>query len=246
MAAHEGALYVRACKLKRQPFFYGWWVVLSCAITALWAGALFYGITAFVKPISDEFGWSYFAISLAVSIRSVEMGLLSPVAGFLADRFSPRKVTFLSCLMSGAGLLLLSRTDSIVMFYIAFFIIAVSFSGLGQAVITTAVANWFKKKMGRATGFAVAGYGVGGILIPLIAWLVAHYGWRLSLVVLGLSSWVLILPMSLLLRHKPEQYGYSVDGKSPAASVAVHSKIDPVHPAEAELTTGRAIRTKVF
>lgn len=105
---------------------------------ALWAGAIFYGITAFIKPIADELGWSYLAISLAASIRSVEMGLLAPIAGFFTDRFGPRKVTSLSCLIIGAGLFLLSRTDSIAMFYFAFFVIAIASSGIGQAVTRTA------------------------------------------------------------------------------------------------------------
>jgi MFS family permease len=170
------------------------------------------------------------------------MGLVAPVTGFLTDRFGPRKLTFLSGLIGGAGLLLLSQTHSLTFFYVAFIVFSLGLSGLGQAVITTAIANWFKKKIGQATGFAVAGYGAGGIFLPLIAWLIANYGWRNTVFILGLGTWLVVLPLSTLLRHKPEQYGYLPDGEIPTDQKATQrTKMVNV-----EFTTAHAVRTKTF
>lgn len=229
-----------------KQLFYGWWIVISCVFISLWAGGIFFGITAFIKPIAEEFTWTYLVISLAASMRSVEMGLLAPLAGFLADRFGPRKVTFVGGLVGGAGLLLLSRTNSLAVFYIAFIVFSMGFSGLGQAVTTTAVANWFHKKIGKATGFALAGYGAGGLLLPLIAWLTIHYGWRLSVIILGLGTLLIVLPLSLLLRHKPEQYGYWSDGEKPNTPLHSGNTGQSALPAEADLSARQALKTKAF
>ncbi len=224
----------------RRPIFWGWWVVLGCAIVSLWAGGLFYGFTAFVNPIIAEFGWTYLVVSLAASLRSVEMGVLGPAMGFLADRLGPRTVVALCGVFSGAGLLLLSCTSSLAEFYAGFIILSVGFSGLGQVVTTTAVANWFRSKVGRATGLAITGYGAGGVLLLLMVWLIDQYGWRMSLAILGFSTWLVILPASLFLRHRPEQYGYLPDG-GPASG----GQPTDVYAAE-EVTVAQALRTRTF
>ena len=151
-------------------------------------------MSAFFNPIVEEFRWSYLVVSLAASLLAVELGILAPIAGFLTDRFGPRKVIFCSTLLSGIGLFLLSRINSLLVFYIAFGILSIGLSGFGQVVTTTAVANWFDKKVGRATGFAIAGYGAGGILMPLIVWLIAHWGWRMSFAILGIATCLILLP----------------------------------------------------
>jgi MFS family permease len=232
--------------LKKQPFFYGWWVVLSCIFISLWAGGLVYGVSAFLNPIVEEFRWTYLAVSLAASLLAVELGILAPIAGFLTDRFGPRKVIFCSTLLSGTGLFSLSRIDSLSVFYIAFGILSIGLSGFGQVVTTTAVANWFDKKIGRATGFAIVGYGAGGILMPLIVWLIAHWGWRMSFAILGVATCLILLPASLLLRHKPEQYGYLPDGEISDPLETTRSETEAMGSGEVTFTAIRALRTKTF
>lgn len=70
--------------------FYGWFIVVAAVLTGLYiAGVVFYGFTAVFEPIADEMGWSYAQISLASSIRGLEMGLLAPLFGVMADRWGP-------------------------------------------------------------------------------------------------------------------------------------------------------------
>jgi MFS family permease len=232
--------------VKNQKLFYGWWVVVGSSIVTLWAGGIFYGITAFVKPIVEEFKWSFLAVSLAGSIRNLEIGIFAPVFGFLADRFGPRKVIFFSGFAGGLGFILLSRTSSLGMFYVAFIILSIGLSGMGMSVTTTAVANWFKKNVSKAMGLTVAGYGAGGILLPIIVWLIAQFQWRLTFFILGLATWVVILPSSLILRHKPEMYGYFPDGK--LLNTLEHEELtdDKKHSFETELTVKQALKTKAF
>ena len=200
----------------RNPFkiFYGWWIVIASFLTALYiGGAVFYGFTAFFEPIADEMGWSYTQLSLAASLRGLEMGILSPVVGILADRWGPRKLIFGGILVTVASLLLLSATTSLFMFYVSFVLLAIGVSACTVTVLLTAVANWFRRKMGIASGIAICGFGFSGVLIPVIVRLIAAYDWRTALHILALGMIVLILPLSFVFRHRPEQYGYFPDGQ---------------------------------
>ncbi len=97
--------------------FYGWWVVGASFFISLYTGGVvFFGFTAVFEPIADEFGWSYAQISLAASIQGLEAGLLAPVTGLLVDRWGPRKLIFGGAIISGLGLILLSRITSLAMF----------------------------------------------------------------------------------------------------------------------------------
>ncbi|HEY82793.1 MAG TPA: MFS transporter [Dehalococcoidia bacterium] len=194
--------------------FYGWWVVGACFIVALYmGGVIFYGFTAVFEPIAAEFGWSYAQISLAASLRGLEVGLLTPVVGMLVDRWGPRRLIFGGVVIGSLGLMLLSQTGSLGVFYAAFILMAIGMSCTGSTVMMTAVANWFRRRVALATGIMICGYGSGGLLVPLVVQLIDLYGWRMMVVILALGLLTVGLPLSLVVRHKPEQYGYLPDGE---------------------------------
>jgi sugar phosphate permease len=207
--------------------FYGWWVVFACFLLAFYTGgALFFGFTAFFEPIVEEFGWSYTLVSIAFSLRGFEMGILAPITGFLVDRFGSRKLAFSGTFIVGVALILLGLTNSLGMFYAAFILLALGMSGCTATVLMTAVAHWFKRNLGKAMGIVACGFGAGGILIPLMVWLIDLYQWRTALIILGLVMWALGIPLSFVIRHTPEQYGYLPDGEIPAGPSSIHEDRD--------------------
>jgi len=109
-------------------------------------------------------------------------------------------------------MLMLGRTTSVGMFYGAFVLVAIGMSTCTMTVLLTAVANWFQRRVGIATGIAVSGFGLGGLMVPAIVSLVDAYDWRATVSLLAMGMLVLPLPLSLLFRHKPEQYGKLPDG----------------------------------
>jgi MFS family permease len=223
--------------------FYGWWIVLACSFIGLYVGGpLFYGFTAFFEPIVEEFGWSYTQVSIAFSLRGLEMGMLAPVTGFLVDRFGPRTLAFSGTLIIGFALILLSLTNSLVMFYCAFFLLSLGTSGCAATVLMTAVAQWFRRNVGKAMGIVVCGFGAGGILVPLIVLLIDLYQWRTALIIFGLGIWVLGIPLSFFIRHTPEQYGYFPDGEIPAEATSIHGCRD----IEKEGSFSDALKSKNF
>ena len=192
--------------------YYGWWIVFACFLNAFYvAGIIFYGFTAFVEPLVAEFGWSYAQISFAASLRGLEMGILAPLVGFLVDRFGSRRLLLVGVIFVGCGMMLLGFTHSLAMFYMSFLFIAFGAGGCTSVVTMTAVANWFDKNVGKAMGVMASGFGASGLMVPLIVWLIATYGWRKTTLILGLGMWVFGIPLSFILRNKPEENGSDRD-----------------------------------
>jgi len=231
---------------KSPRVFYGWWVVGASFFIALYVGgAVFYGFTAIFEPIANELGWSYTQISLAASLRGLEMGILAPFIGVATDRWGPKRLIFSGAFVTALGLVLLSRVTSLGMFYMAFVLIAFGISTCTMTVLMTAVANWFRRKVGIASGIAVSGFGFGGLLIPVVVTLIDTYEWRMTMIIIAVGMLVTILPLSLLFRHKPEQYGYLPDGEVKGIAIP-DSVVAPSQPVEVSVTAKEALKTSTF
>ncbi len=139
---------------------------------------------------------------------------MAPVIGMMVDRHGPRRLIFVGSLLLAAGTFLLSQTTSLLTYYGAFALIAIGMSACTITVLMTAVMNWFRKKSGIASSIVSAGFGFGGLMVPIIVWLVDSYGWRQAEFILAIGVLLLILPLSFLFRSKPEDYGYLPDGET--------------------------------
>jgi len=193
--------------------FYGWYIVIACFFISFYiSGAVVFSFTAFFEPIANEFGWSYTQISIAASIRGLELGLFAPVMGFLVDRFGPRRLLLCGTFAIGAGCLLISQVQSLAMFYGAFVLLALGLSACVGTVMPSAAANWFRMNVGKALGIISAGIGAGGLLVPVVISLIDRFQWRTTYVIIGIGMWVIGIPLSCLIRRNPEQYGYLPDG----------------------------------
>jgi len=223
--------------------------VTACVLIALYlAAVVFYGFTAFIEPMADELGWSYTKISLGASLRGLEGGLMAPLIGMLIDRWGPRRLIFAGGIILSIGLLLLSRTTTLVMFYASFSVIAVGVGCCSMTALVTTVANWFKRRIGLASGIASCGFGLSGLLIPVIVRLIDSYEWRTAMAILAIGMLALIVPLSLLFRHKPEQYGYLPDGDDPGAARATTGHIDQAVSSSSERSIGvrQALKSSAF
>jgi sugar phosphate permease len=194
--------------------YYGWYIIAACFLSSLYtAGIVVFGFTAFFEPFIQEFGWSYAQVSLAVSLRGAETGLISPLLGFLVDRWGSRWLLFTGAVLVGISLIIMSRMQSLVGFYSGAVILAIGASFNSPAVITPSATNWFRKKLGIATGILAAGFDFGGLLLPVIIKLLNAQGWQQTLFILGIGTFIICIPLSLIVRHKPENYGFGMDGE---------------------------------
>ena len=200
-----------------KKIFYGWWIVLATSLIHLWgAGTFFYGFTAFFNPIVSEFGWSYAATSFAASLRSIEGGLASPFVGYAADRWGARILLLIGSILTGLGFILLSRINTLWSFYVMFIFLSVGFSLIVPVPGWTALANWFQRYRGTALGILSTSIGLGGVLVFGVNWLIDAFGWRDTMVIIGIVTWVIGIPASMVVRHRPEPYGMVPDGEKAA------------------------------
>ncbi len=208
-------------------------------------GVVILGFTAFFEPIANDFNWSYTQVSLAASIVGMESGLLAPFVGLLVDRWGPRKLIICGVIITGLGFMLLSRITSLGMFYAVYALIATGISITGYAVTMPAVVNWFRKKVATAVGIMACGFPLGSLLVPVIVRLIDVYDWRNTMLILAVGMWVTGLPLSLVVRHKPEKYGYLPDGEQgepPVPGEGLHTTRTP----DADIGAKRALTSRAF
>jgi len=232
--------------VKSPRIFFGWWIVGASVVVGLYVtGTIGYGFTAVFEPIADETGWSYAQISFAASLRGLVAGLLAPLIGVLVDRWGPRRLMFGGGTFIAVGFILLARITSLSMFYGASALIALGMSCCGMTAYLTAIAHWFRRKVGIANGIASCGYSFGGLLVPIMVKLIDMYDWRMTMTILGFGAIAIVLPFSLFFRHKPEQYGYLPDGQTKIPETS-NGSARIAQPVEADIKPRQALKSSTF
>jgi MFS family permease len=225
--------------------FYGWWIVSGgVGIQLLIAALLNQAYGAYVVTLQAHFGWSKTAFSAAYALQQAESGLLGPVQGWMIDRFGPRRVMRAGIVILGIGFMLFSQVNSLTTFYITFLVMAVGSSLGGFMSITTTIVNWFERKRGTALAIMQTGAAFGGLMVPLVAWSLTANGWRATAFGSGVLIILIGLPLSQLMRHKPEQYGQLPDGVSPG-DIGARGGSAAFEPS-AGFTPKQALRTRSF
>ncbi len=229
--------------------FYGWYIVAAITfIGAIIGGTTTMGTTALVNPIAATMGWSYAQISLAMTLRGVESGVMNPFVGVMADRWPARRLVLIGIIITGIGIFFLSQVGNLPMFYASFIIMGIGGSLSLQVVPMTVIARWFKTNSGKAYGVMAAGLAGGGFLIPVVTLMIDTYGWRPFLVGLAVVVLVIGIPLSFVFRDQPKDYSPLTDGKAqagldnsrrlPAQDVSKGTDIS--------MTVREAIKTRAF
>jgi MFS family permease len=242
-----------ASDTKKRGLFYGWWIVVASAVTFIWGGGAFsYSFTAFFKPIVDEFGWSRALTSFAFSLRSFETGLLDPFIGIIIDRIGPRKMILFGVLLMGVGVFWLGRIDSLFSFYAAFLVASLGLAAGFSLAQYAAIANWFVRKRARSMAILSAGYGISGLLTPGMVWLIQTYGWRTAFDFVAVGTFVICVPLALVVRTRPEDSGLLPDGDSPITNEDISDQpafvgtSAPSNPENIGYTAMEALKTRAF
>ncbi len=228
--------------------FYGWWIVFACAgIIFIAAGSFFYGFGAIFDSLVDEFGWSRASISFAFSMRAEVGGIFAPLVGYMVDRVGPRRLLVSGVAAVGLGFVWISRMNTLWEFYAAVILIALGMGACGGLVAQVAIANWFDRQRGRAMALLTMGAGASGVTVMALAWLISAWGWRAALVILAVVTWGVGIPLAMLVRGRPEDYGLAPDGE-PVAATASPIADSPSSPASVVegMTARQALRTRAF
>jgi MFS family permease len=234
----------------RLPFFYGWLIV---AVVFVSMGVGVNARTAFsllFPPILAEFRWDRGVTAGAFSFGFLVSAVLSPTLGSMMDRLGPRVVMELGVALMVAGLLLAPLTTEPWHLYLTLGVLVGGGSVcLGYSGQSLFLPNWFVRRRGLAIGMAFAGVGVGSItLLPWVQTVIEASGWRAACLAMAALVLVVLAPINLLLRKRPEDLGLQPDGDAAPGPATVARSTNVVNPAWAAVdwTLGRAVRTAPF
>jgi MFS family permease len=231
---------------RQRPIFWGWYIVGATFFIGIIGGGFFgTALGAFFLALKEEFSQgSSGKLSFVLGLASVEGAIVGPIQGYLIDRFGPRPISIAGMLMLGGGWILASMANSLGVFVVFFLMMAMG-NGMGLVAAPLAcIASWFEGKRGMAFAIGSAGFGLGSVVVPLDSFLVDEFGWRGAARTAGILILALGLPLAMLFRRRPEDYGLLPDGA--AARPASAAKADAQGYAETDLTTREALASKSF
>jgi sugar phosphate permease len=180
-------------------------VAVVTAFLSLFAvvGFALYGLPRFYPYFVQELGWSRAQVTSGNAYSKIFVALaFGFLAGRLVDRFGPRRLMLGGVVMAGGALIGLSYVTTLGAFYFFYAFNALGYVFGGPLPNQVLLSRWFDAGRGKAMGIAYLGIGVGGALVPLLAFsLTQAYGWRGALRILGLLMIVIALPMAYFVRE---------------------------------------------
>jgi MFS family permease len=169
-------------------------------------GIMFYGLPFFYDFWVTDFGWSRATVTSGNALAKMLIGpLFGFLAGWIIDRFGPRRLMLSGIVMGGVALIGLSSMNSLWQFYLFYLFNALGYMCGGPLPNQVLVSRWFTKSRGKAMGIIYLGIGIGGMLVPQVArGLTASFGWRDALMILGLLMVAVAFPMAWFVKENPE------------------------------------------
>ncbi len=231
-------------------FFYGWIIIAVTFVTMAIGVNARTAFSLLFPPILNEFGWERGITAGAFSFGFVVSAAVSPLIGRLMDRLGPRSVMEVGVALMGGGLLLAPLTTQPWHHYLTIGVMVGSGSVcLGYSGQSLFLPNWFIRRRGLALGLAFAGVGIGSMtLLPWVQLMIERAGWRSACSALGLVVFIVLAPINLLLRKRPEDLGLLPDGEAlhSASSARPKSNVVDADWANIDWTLPRALRTARF
>lgn len=210
------------------------WVIIGVGalMTCVGIGAMF-SLAIFLQPMAADTGWSRAGISSAMTLNFLVMGAAGFAWGAISDRIGPRIVVLSGAALLGLALVLASHATTLAAFQLIYGTLVGLAAGAFFAPMVAAATAWFSTNRALAVSLVSAGIGVAPMTVsPFAAWLVADYGWRTAMMVIGIAAWVLLLPAGLLVRRSPAATG-SAEAPAPSGEIG-------------DMSAGSAFRTPQF
>lgn len=200
---------------KKDPLiFYGWFIVATGIITFALGYGSRYSFSVFFPFLLEDFKWPRDITAGILSLNMLFYGFTAPLAGYLVDRFGPRKTMTLGTVLMSLGLVLSSLGTKPWHFYLSFGVL----TGLGLCLsaavpFTTVLKNWFEQRRGLAYSLLFCGTGGAFASYPAVAWLINQVGWRNTFIIeSAIVAGVLIPLFIFILRYHPQEKDLFKDG----------------------------------
>jgi MFS family permease len=210
------------------PFFYGWIIVAVAFVTSGVGVNARTSFSLMFPGVLRDFGWSGTVTAGAFSFGFLVAAALGPLLGWIVERMGPHVAMELGVLLMAGGLILAPLATQPWHIYLTLGVLVASGSVClgytGQGIV---LPPWFARRRGLAMSLAFSGVGVCSlIMMPWLQSIIARLGWRAASWRLGLLVLIVLAPLNLLLRRRPEDLGLAPDGDTSA------------HPARAGVAAG--------
>ena len=230
-----------------ERIFYGWYMVgAACAMQFVQSTLFLQSFGAYFAVLRGDRGWSKTELSGAAALHQVEAAILGPLLGWFIDRFGPQWVVRTGVVIFGAGFILLSYVDSLLAFYGAFIVTALGGSLCGFFPLNVALIHWFERHRARVLSLLQIGVALSGLVLPVVAWALATWGWRATAFASGIIIIAVCLPLSFVIRRRPEDIGEVMDGIGSRSQNPVSDPEKESKETTRDFTTREALRTPAF
>ncbi|MFZ0957408.1 MAG: MFS transporter [Candidatus Sulfotelmatobacter sp.] len=184
-------------------------MVLFCIV-----GVSLWGLPFYYDFMVQQFGWTRAQVTSGNALSKLVVGpIFGFLAGWIVDRFGPRRVMMIGIVMAGVALVGLGSISSLGMFYFFYLFNALGYVCGGPLPNQILLTRWFDRSRGKAMGFAYLGIGIGGAAIPWISHtLVQHFGWQAALRILGFSIVAVSLPLAFRVKEPPKARAADTSG----------------------------------
>ena len=175
-----------------------------------------------LPPIVEEYGWDRATVAGASSFGFFLFAVASPLVGRAMDHWGPSIVVGFGAIMVGFGNLLAPLATAPWHFYLTLGLLVGARANLtGYTGPGLYVPPWLQKRRGLAISIAFSGVGAGAILLlPWMQSVILADGWRAACQGMGLVTNLVVGPMMLLVRRRPEDLGLQPDGGTDGAAIA--------------------------
>jgi len=197
--------------------FYGYYLVaVTFVFLTLFNGCAVSVFSLFVRPLEESLGWGRGQVMAGFMFFYLLVGFASPVVGRFVDRYGARPVIPVGAVAYAIGLLLLSQTSDLWLFYLGYALVGTGGAAIGPVPCSAVVSNWFKRKRGMALGLMAAGIGAGGVVMaPFVGFVLSRFDWRAAYLSMAILVVAVVVPLALLvIRTRPDEMGLYPDGDS--------------------------------
>ena len=197
-------------------FFYGWIIVGIANIGIFSSGpGQSHTFSVFVEPISQDLQLSSASIASAYGLATLIAAFLLPYMGKLIDRYGARFSLIIISIILGISCIFFGAASNFLMLTVGFGFLR--FFGQGSLMLGCAnlVSQWFDSKRGFAMSLMALGFGMSmAVHPPLSQLLIDEYGWKYAWIILGVSTWIIMVPALFILAwNNPENIGLKPDGE---------------------------------
>lgn len=181
------------------PYRKSWVLTFSLPQLVAW-GSIYYAFALIMAPLETELGLGRFEVSSAFSLGLLVEGVVAYPIGRLIDQGRERWVMSVGSLSAAFGLWLLSQVQGLLGLYVAWSVLGVA---MAMVLYTASFAVVTRRFPGQYRNAIITISLLGGlastVFIPLVDFLVKHYGWRQALEILALLHLLLCAPIHLTL-----------------------------------------------